>query len=448
MIILLRLLNLRQLEIKRIKAALIGFLAFLTVIFWGALPGQAHVADLSLANIVIHPTTTQVDLTIPTSLVAFADGDRNQQLSSQEIRTHQRELKNFFKDRLRLSDGEGKLGRIDSIEAAGKPLLPGGFFSSNTHSNVSLKYTWAKAISKLKIEYNLFDNLPNGHCLAIVLKNGELENYIFTPSNRTLWVELQKGSKKWLTGGGLAAIAVAFSWGAVHALSPGHGKTLVGAYLVGSRANAQHALFLGLTTTVTHTLGVFVLGTVAWLASRYFLPAQLSPWLSLLSGLIVVTIGMSLLIKRLCPKSRAAEHSHLHSHPHHHHEHEHEHEHSHHHEHSHLPPDDIPITWRSLLALGVAGGLVPCPAALVLLLATIALGQIGFGLLLVSVFSLGLAAALTGLGLLLVSTKRVFDRLPSSLKAVKLLSTASALLILLIGAGLTYQAIVQIQSPF
>ena len=89
----------------------------------------------------------------------------------------------------------------------------------------------------------------------------------------------------------LLAIAIAMFWGAVHALSPGHGKSIVAAYLVGSRGTARHAAFLGMTVTVTHTASIFVLGIVTLYLSHYILPETLYPWLSVISGLVVVAMG-------------------------------------------------------------------------------------------------------------------------------------------------------------
>jgi len=238
------------------------------------------------------------------------------------------------------------------------------------------------------------------------------------------------------------AIAVSFVWGGMHAMSPGHGKTIVGAYLVGSRATAQHAIFLGLTTTITHTLAVFALGLIALFASRFVVPDQIYPWLSCLSGLMVVVIGLNLFISRLRNTRHRTTHHHAH-HGHAHHDHHHTHGGS---NHSHLPPmtDEAPITWRSLLTLGISGGLVPCSSALVVLLSAVALGRVGFGLVMVLAFSLGLAGVLTGLGLLLVRTKRLFDRLPSQMRLVKVLPAVSALVVALIGVGITTQALMQI----
>ncbi len=207
-----------------------------------------------------------------------------------------------------------------------------------------------------------------------------------------------------LTAGGIvAALCLALLWGAAHALSPGHGKTLVSAYLVGSRGTTKHAAFLGLTVTITHTTGVLALGLVTLFASRFVVPQDLLPWLGAGSGALVVLIGLSTLRQRL-PRH----HGH-HDHTHHAHDHNHDDVHqngfiTHTHcgtSHSHLPPGNggSPLTWRGLLALGISGGLVPCPSALVVLLGAVALGRAGFGLALVVAFSVGLAATLTLLGI-------------------------------------------------
>ncbi len=143
----------------------------------------------------------------------------------------------------------------------------------------------------------------------------------------------------------LIALAIAFLWGGLHALSPGHGKTIVGAYLVGSRSKPQHALFLGLTVTITHTASIFVLGLVTLGTSQFILTEQLYPWLSVLSGLLVVGIGVNLFMSRL--QGTQVLHSHDHDHHNHKHSHHHQHHHNHiHHNHSHLPSS---MSWSSLL---------------------------------------------------------------------------------------------------
>jgi ABC-type nickel/cobalt efflux system permease component RcnA len=237
----------------------------------------------------------------------------------------------------------------------------------------------------------------------------------------------------------LIALAIAFLWGGLHALSPGHGKTVVGAYLVGSRSNAQHALFLGLTVTITHTSGIFALGLLTLSASQFILTEQLFPWLSMLSGVTIMGIGLNLLIERLRGTQffqfwgfgqPQAEHFHNH-----------EHSHAHSHNHSHLPLSENgrSMGWSSVLALGISGGLLPCPSALVVLLGAIALGRIGFGLALVSAFSLGLAAVLTGIGLILVYARGLFEQLSIQPPQLRMLSTVSALFITLVGLGITTQ---------
>lgn len=280
-----------------------------------------------------------------------------------------------------------------------------------------------------------------------VKSSSRLDNALTGRSNDVFTNLITQENHNFLTI--LIALAIAFLWGGLHALSPGHGKTIVGAYLVGSRSNAQHALFLGLIVTITHTAGIFALGLVTLGTSEFILTEQLYPWLSVLSGVLVTVIGLNLFISRLQTTQVWSSHDHVHSHEHSHdlhdhHHHDHNHDHNHvHHEHSHLPPDgDLSsMKWSSLLALGISGGLLPCPSALVVLLSAIALGRIGFGLALVSAFSLGLAAVLTGIGLMLVYAKDRFEHLPFQIPKIKMLPVASALCITLIGLGITSQAL-------
>lgn len=253
----------------------------------------------------------------------------------------------------------------------------------------------------------------------------------------------------------LLGLFVAAGFGAIHAFSPGHGKTVVGAYLVGSRGTAKHAAFLGLTVTVTHTAGVFALGLVTLFASQYVVPERLFPILGFTSGAIVLIIGLTLFAKRLRAALGLSPHTHAHDggDPHHHDDDAHTHEHEgselvHSHggrEHSHLPPgaDGTPVTWRNLLALGVAGGLLPCPSALVVLLAAIAAGRVAYGLALVVAFSVGLAATLTAVGLAFVYAARFVKRPSGESRIFKALPIASALVIAGLGAAICYEALGQ-----
>ncbi len=245
----------------------------------------------------------------------------------------------------------------------------------------------------------------------------------------------------------LLGLAVAFGLGAVHALSPGHGKTIVAAYLVGARGTPKHAAFLGAMVTFTHTISVFFLGLVTLFLSKYVLPETIYPVLGTISGLSIVWIGGTLFYKRL-RKAFGYDHGHAHHHHRHHHGHEHAHEHGglvHDHGdgrvHSHVPEGEI--TMGSLIALGASGGLVPCPSALVLLLSSVALGRVGVGLVLLVAFSLGLAAVLTGIGMTVLFAKNL---LPDSQKtarsaAFRYLPVASAAIITCAGVLMTAVAL-------
>ena len=203
----------------------------------------------------------------------------------------------------------------------------------------------------------------------------------------------------------LIALLLAAGWGAMHALGPGHGKTVVAAYLVGERGTWRHAVYLGLIVTVTHTISVFALGAIAIFAASVLSADDVYYWLSVASGALVAVLGGFLLVTRLrriyvSLRVAAAQHHDVHGHDHHDHEHVHSHDdHGHEHGHSHAP---VRPGWRGLVALGVSGGLVPCPTALVVMLGAIAIGRTVYGLVLVTAFSVGLAGVLTGIGLLMV----------------------------------------------
>jgi ABC-type nickel/cobalt efflux system permease component RcnA len=233
----------------------------------------------------------------------------------------------------------------------------------------------------------------------------------------------------------------AFAWGAIHALSPGHGKAMVAAYLVGTRGTPRHAVALGATVTVTHTIGVFALGAVALLLSQYILPEDLYPWLNLASGALVLVVGASVLRSRL-----RHQHHHHHHHGHGHHDHHHDHGLVHSHgggkPHSHALPERF--SWKSLVALGASAGLIPCPSALVVLLGAIAQGQIGLGMVLIVAFSAGLAMTLTALGLAVVFAGRAISRMPVPGRLTLALPTVSAVLIVGVGIVLTVQALPQV----
>jgi len=215
----------------------------------------------------------------------------------------------------------------------------------------------------------------------------------------------------------LLSLLVAAFWGAAHALTPGHGKALVAGYLVGTRGRPRHAFALGATVTVTHTAGVFALGLVTLGLSTVVVPEQLYPWLTLVSGMLVVGVGAGVLLRR-------ARHARGHHHHHHHHDHH---------------GDDIDV--RGILGIGAAAGLLPCPSALVVLLSAIALHRLAFGLALIVAFSVGLAATITAIGLVAVLARRAFGRARLDGPVIRALPALSAAVIVVVGLVITVNAI-------
>jgi ABC-type nickel/cobalt efflux system permease component RcnA len=229
------------------------------------------------------------------------------------------------------------------------------------------------------------------------------------------------------------AAFIAFGLGALHALEPGHGKTIVAAYLVGSRGTARHALLLGAIVTASHTAGVFALGAITLYASRYIVPEQLYPWLGVFSGLTVAGLGGYMFLRRW--SGLDLDHSHtsgqLHGHwfssrkkaaseP---------------------AAPGKPVSMYQLFALGITGGIIPCPAALVVLLSAFALHRIGLGFFLITAFSLGLAAVLITFGMLMVYGRRFMARLQvNGPLTTRWLPVASAAFMTVLGGGIAVRA--------
>jgi ABC-type nickel/cobalt efflux system permease component RcnA len=214
----------------------------------------------------------------------------------------------------------------------------------------------------------------------------------------------------------------------------------------------QHAFLLGLIVTAAHTAGVYLLGAVTLYASQYIVPERLYPWLGVVSGVLIAVLGSVLLVRRCRGKDGLSNHHH---HQHHHlahshgpdgHNHHHKHpDHGHSREHGHAHRDhdvDRQVSFRELLTLGISGGIVPCPGALVVLLSAVSMQRIGFGLLLIVAFSIGLAGVLITIGLLMVSARQFMSRFQvnSSLTARWLPLTSSAF-ILVFGVALAIQSL-------
>ncbi|NJK76712.1 MAG: high-affinity nickel-transporter [Richelia sp. CSU_2_1] len=494
-----------QIKLSRSPKYLILFVLTIILLFATSIhPAYSHWADLSVAEITVSDAEAEVTLTYPTGLTNFADDNRDSQLQPIEIRNHQPQLEQFFSQQIRIANSSGISGAatVKSLEIATKTASL--IQQPNTHTTLILNYSFPAVDrpiipglkDQFRITYNLFlPGVPTASCQAAILfegfanaRSGSVKSFIFTPQNREF--VLGTSASIWDASRSLLlAIAGAFTWGAAHAMSPGHGKTLVGAYLVGARATGLHALFLAATTTITHTAGVFAIGGITLFASGSIEPEKLNPWLSLISGLLIGAIGLQLLLSgskiRFAVRTSALQKLNnlvmnakcaiasllkkesnevfttnfeepvnllnrgtwereykpvkpkINHHYHHHGDGRY---------HSHLPPgaDGSPVTWKSLLALGISGGLLPCPSALVMLLSASALGNVGLGMTLVVAFSLGLALVLSAIGLILVYARRKFDRLPKHLTATKFLPAISAMLIMFLGLGITGQAVLQI----
>ncbi len=228
------------------------------------------------------------------------------------------------------------------------------------------------------------------------------------------------------------ALGLALLWGAAHALSPGHGKALVGSYLVGARGTVRHALALGLAVTVTHTASVFALGLVALAVERTVGSERLLRTLELASGALVIAVALQLLPGRwrtLRGTGNEAGH-----HP------GHGHDHGDGVVHSHAVPESL--SWRGIVALGVSGGIVPCPGALVLLLAAMGVRRVGFGLVLLVAFSVGLAGVLSAVGAMFVLARDRLGRLRGGGRVVRVLPVVSALAVLALGLAIVLRALV------
>jgi ABC-type nickel/cobalt efflux system permease component RcnA len=237
----------------------------------------------------------------------------------------------------------------------------------------------------------------------------------------------------------LLSLAIAFAFGALHALSPGHGKAMMAAYLVGARGTARHAIALGLVVTVTHTIGVIALGLVMLFAANYVMPERLYPALSAISGLTIAIMGAMLLQRRLRGQSghlpedaatptETSEYDNIPL------------------EHLQLKEpkytggltavssrDKGPLSARSLLVLGITGGILPCPSALVVMLSAVALHKVAFGLAMIISFSVGLALVLTTIGICVVHLRAITDRIPFQGKLLARLPVVSAGFVMLIG---------------
>ncbi|PCJ56633.1 MAG: hypothetical protein COA73_11765 [Candidatus Hydrogenedentota bacterium] len=263
----------------------------------------------------------------------------------------------------------------------------------------------------------------------------------------------------------MVAIALLFAvgLGMGHAFSPGHGKTVMAAYLIGERGTAWHAAVLGTIVTITHVWSVLLLGIIILYAGEKVSSEQLNFWTSLVSGFIIVAIGLLLFFRRyntyLLARHNAENTPHHHDHDHHHthdHDHSHTHDHDHHHhdhDHHHGPgghthviegKEGLPPTYKNILWLGISGGIVPCPAALIVLMLAINVGRLALGLLLIIAFSLGLASVLVAIGIAVVrASGKVRERIGDRSPLLLALPVISAVLITGMGIAMVTVTLIQ-----
>lgn len=258
----------------------------------------------------------------------------------------------------------------------------------------------------------------------------------------------------------ILVLAIAFVLGAIHALGPGHGKSLMASYLVGSQGRIRDVFTLGITITISHIFSVVVIGFLALWLTNYFWTGNASIWLSLVSGIIIFLIGLWLFIKRfrlwksgykpansnpasesidsLAHSQNSTKNTTTHTEVHHHH-HSPKHDHEALNVHSHQQYDPELSLWSNI-ALGISGGIVPCPKALVILLLAISLQRINLGLAIISVFSLGLATVLIAIGII---TLKASDLLKNKFENRKLqfLPLIGSVVIIGLGIFLTYRTV-------
>lgn len=224
------------------------------------------------------------------------------------------------------------------------------------------------------------------------------------------------------------AVLLTLVLGAMHGASPGHGKTLVVATLLGSRGNIGRVLMLAVMVAVTHTAGVLLLAVVVLTANDALLPQVVTPFITLAASLLVVVFGMDLTRRARGLRSQPHDHAHDHDHD---------------HDHPHAAPS-LELTRGYTLSVGLVGGLVPNGTALVVLMTAIAFRELFVGVLLVATFGLGIAAALVAVGVAAIIVRRRGGKLGEGhgrvSRALALAPLASGLAVVAVGLYLTVQA--------
>jgi len=220
-------------------------------------------------------------------------------------------------------------------------------------------------------------------------------------------------------------LPIAVVLGALHALEPGHAKSLMAAYIISVRGTPRQAALLGLSAAAGHTIVVWLLAIAALLLGQNLIAEQAEPWLALLSGALVI-----LLAARMFLRLRGRDHHH--DYDHHHHDH---HDHSYDHDH---PPPKTGATASDIVWFGFTGGLLPCPAAIAVLLVCIQIKQFALGVAMVAAFSVGLALTLVGIGMAAsLASKKASTAWPWLDRIAQRLPYLSAGIVLILGLVMT-----------
>ncbi len=258
--------------------------------------------------------------------------------------------------------------------------------------------------------------------------------------------ELARGASPWKW---VVLLSLAFLWGAGHALMPGHGKSMVAAYLLGTQGRVRDAFSLGAIVTLTHTGSIFILGiAIFYLAEKYWGVSAATArghslfWLEVASGALIFVVGCVLFALRLRGylSGKDAHHHHHHGHGHHHHDHEHAHEHGHEHGHDDGHGHGHGHGKASLWAIGFSGGIAPCSAGIGLILISLWQGWMWYGLILLVAFSLGLGAVLVSIAVVMVTTKALLKVEAREGRLIRLLPVVSTLLLCAVGVYVVLDA--------
>jgi nickel/cobalt transporter (NicO) family protein len=332
-----------------------------------------------------------------------------------------------------MNNFERRVGWREIVAVGDRTQLRGSSVPSTSSSQRLSEYPKQELQSPLNVRTATLNYEPGGNAAPQTRSNPLTERY----EGLTGWFTKSVETQRLTLGLAFLAIAAALILGAFHALFPGHGKTVMAAYLVGQRGSTRQGFVLGLTVAVTHTIGVLILGIVLT-ATQSFAPETVYPYLGVASGVLFAALGVMLFIRAIRQRSTLFTHGHshgghahgAHSHGGHAHGHDHHHDHAHDHGehthgdvgHSHGPDNaaEKSLRTRSLVAMGFAGGLVPTPSAVVVLLGATAIGRAWFGVILVLFYGLGMSATLIAAGLALGWARKRFAIERASERALRI----------------------------